>query len=208
MGAPTREGYTFLGWAYSDNATAADVTAETLLKNIVEQGGVRDNRTLYALWEPTTYTVTFSNGEETQTVQWSLGDTDADTATVGGGRFTKDSYEFVGWTDTDGNPVPGETLIKAVVCQGGHYANRNLIADWKAAASTTSADEVVTEGAGTMSLQTPAKAPAPAPAPTPTPTPEQPEPDPPTPDPVTPPDETGDEEETEEPKETEETGDA
>ena len=212
VGAPTREGYTFLGWAYSESATEADVTAETLLKNIVEQKGVRDNRALYALWEAATYTVTFKNGEETRTARWSLDATDADTATVGG--ITNPQQEdFLGWTDADGKSFSADSLLKDVVCQDGHYDSRTLTAKWEAI-SKTSSDEGNTEEPGLMTFRAPAKAPAPAP----TPTPEQPEPDtPPTPDPVTPPDETGDEEETggpkgtevpKETKETEETGDA
>ena len=54
VGAPTREGYTFLGWAKEDGG-AAVYQAETPLKDIVVQDGVRDNRTLYALWTPNTY---------------------------------------------------------------------------------------------------------------------------------------------------------
>ena len=206
VGAPTREGYTFLGWAYSENATEKDVTAETLLKDIVVQKGVRDNRALYALWEAATYTVTFKNGEETRTARWSLDATDADTATVGG--ITNPQQEdFLGWTDADGKSFSADSLLKDVVCQDGHYDSRTLTAKWEAI-SKTSSDEGNTEEPGLITFQAPAK----APAPDPTPTPEQPEPDtPPTPDPVTPADETGDEEETDEPKEdeeTEENGDA
>ena len=106
VGAPIRQGYTFQGWAYSEGATKADVTADTLLKEIVVQDGERGNRTLYALWTLNTYTLTYKNGADVvNTVEWNV--EMQEELTVGGGweTLTKEGFTFQGWTDEDGNEV-------------------------------------------------------------------------------------------------------
>lgn len=53
---PTREGYTFLGWG-----TTADATAPSYQPG--DMYSVDKNITLYAVWQKNTYTITFSSGE-------------------------------------------------------------------------------------------------------------------------------------------------
>lgn len=53
---PTREGYTFLGWGTTANATAASYQPGDMYS-------VDQDITLYAVWQQKTYTITFSSGE-------------------------------------------------------------------------------------------------------------------------------------------------
>lgn len=53
---PTRDGYTFLGWGTTENATAASYQPGDMYS-------VDGNITLYAVWQQKTYTITFSSGE-------------------------------------------------------------------------------------------------------------------------------------------------
>lgn len=53
---PTREGYTFLGWGTTENATAASYQPGDMYS-------VDGDITLYAVWQQKTYTITFSSGE-------------------------------------------------------------------------------------------------------------------------------------------------
>ena len=215
VGAPTRQGYTFQGWADSEGATEANVPADTLLKDIVVQNDVRDNRTLYALWTLNTYTLTYKNDDDVvKKVDWNV--EKQEELTVGGGweGLTKEGYTFQGWTDESGTPVGAETLLKDIFLSGT-APGRTLTAEWKVVPSTSS-DEGENDGLDSVTIQDPAKAPAPVPPPTPTP--DQPETeDPPATDPVTQADGTGDEEGTGEPQgpeepqgteEPQETGDA
>lgn len=114
--APTREGYTFKGWADTADATVAGYLAGdgiTLTKDA-------PNRTIYAVWEAIpapeyTYTLTYApNGEnvtgmpENQTVT-----TTAETYdfTVSDATPVREGYTFQGWTDEEGNAVAAGAVI-------------------------------------------------------------------------------------------------
>jgi uncharacterized repeat protein (TIGR02543 family) len=93
----TRTGYTFSGWSESSTATVssyADGSTQTFTSN----------KTLYAIWKPDVYTITYnvntgalgaaSKSSETYTV----GTTGVTLATVG--TMAKQGYRFTGWSAT------------------------------------------------------------------------------------------------------------
>lgn len=97
---PTRENYTFLGWATTASATASDVISSIQIK---------DNTTLYAVWQlntaPTMYTVTFNTNGGT-TPSWSQSVEQGQAVNKPTDPVWNDDYIFMGWTT---ETIPGRT---------------------------------------------------------------------------------------------------
>ena len=98
----TRTGYTFAGWATSADGTAL-YTDEGSVSNLASEDGV--TVTLYAVWTPHTYTVSYdANGGTGSTAPSSHTYDAAKTLTANG--FTRVGYTFAGWaTGADGSIV-------------------------------------------------------------------------------------------------------
>jgi len=124
---PTREGYTFLGWATTNNATAAQY----------QPGGsftTDANTTLYAVWEQnaaTTYTITYNaNGGTGAPANQTK--TQGEALTLSSTKPTRAGYSFLGWAATNNATV-------AEYQAGGQFtadANITLYAVWEADAPT------------------------------------------------------------------------
>ena len=121
---PTRSGYTFLGWARSNTATAADyVSGATYREN--------GNTTLYAVWSVVVYTHTLTysaNGgtgaPTAQTQTYSV--EDQRSFTVTSDQPIKDGYAFLGWSNTAAGTVDyvaGDTITAA--------ADKTIYAVWE-----------------------------------------------------------------------------
>ena len=120
----------------------ANVEVEYLTKNgkkYYDQSGtsvwlndITENITLYAKWEPNTYTVTYNsnNGDSLSVVQDMTYDM---ASTVEANTFTKAGNEFKGWnTEADGSGTSysaGDEINNLTTESGG---NVNLYAIWKA----------------------------------------------------------------------------
>ena len=109
---PTRTGYSFLGWSTSSTATSATYSAG---------GNYTANAaaTLYAVWKPNTYTVTYNaNGgtgapaSQTKTYNVAL--------TLSSTKPTRTNYTFKGW----GTSASATTVSYAA---GGTYSTNSAI---------------------------------------------------------------------------------
>ncbi|MBQ2675079.1 MAG: InlB B-repeat-containing protein [Prevotella sp.] len=94
---PTREGYTFLGWAENASATAAQYQPNGQFTKDA-------NTTLYAVWEINPYTITTDgNGGSGNPTTFSV--TYGEAFNYPTNTFTNPGYSFTGWTlrrDADG----------------------------------------------------------------------------------------------------------
>ncbi len=91
-----RIGYSFLGWATTNDATTATYLNNAEVENLATEGNV----TLYAVWQINTYNVTFvlNNGEQDVVVPYTYGAAIAAPAT----NPEKQGYEFDSWIDDEG----------------------------------------------------------------------------------------------------------
>ena len=85
----SREGYTFIGWATTKEATAPNVEIGSYIT-------ISEDKTLYAIWNPEVYTVKWADGEG------NIIETDTNVNYNSKPSFdrenpTKDGYVFVGW---------------------------------------------------------------------------------------------------------------
>ena len=137
---PTRTGHTFLGWSTSSSATSATYSA----------GGSYTNNasvTLYAVWKPNTYTVTFnanggSGAPASQTKTYGV------TLTLSSTKPTRTGYTFLGWSTSS-------TATSATYSAGGNFttnANTTLYAVWSPNTYTISYS--ANGGSGAPSSQT------------------------------------------------------
>ena len=86
----TRKGYTFKGWNTKTDGSGTEVKAGDKLES---------GTTLYAQWEANTYKVSFSANGGTGTMEkMSFTYDEAKTLTANG--FTREGYEFLGWSLT------------------------------------------------------------------------------------------------------------
>ena len=100
---PTKDGYTFKGWADS----AAATTAQYQPGGTIAVNHADSPKTVYAVWEknatPTEYTVTYykNDGSENdlfyKTKDWGR---PAEQYSIYWGKPTRDGYDFVGWAET------------------------------------------------------------------------------------------------------------
>ena len=100
---PTKDGYTFKGWADSKTATAAQYQpGGTIAVNHADSP-----KTVYAVWEknvaPIEYTVTYYKNDGSaddffyKTTDWGR---PAEQFNIYWGKPTRDGYDFVGWAET------------------------------------------------------------------------------------------------------------
>lgn len=100
---PTKEGYTFKGWA--DSATATDAQYQPGGRIAVNHAD--SPKTVYAVWEknatPTEYTVTYYKNDGSaddffyKTTDWGR---PSEQFNIYWGKPTRDGYDFVGWAET------------------------------------------------------------------------------------------------------------
>lgn len=110
---PSRTGYTFKGWAESSSATTGITGAYKPTKAI----------TLYAIWSPNTYTLTFNaNGGNAPSSASIQAKYDAKWGTVA--TCTRRGYTFLGWftAASGGTQVTTNTICKE---------NQTVYAHWK-----------------------------------------------------------------------------
>lgn len=98
---PKREHYVFKGWARSKNATVAEYASGEVYQ-------IDANVTLYAVWEPETYTINFdANGGkgELESITVTYGNTMRMPNTI-----IKDGYYLKGWSKSKGATTPDYRL--------------------------------------------------------------------------------------------------
>ncbi|MBQ4140175.1 MAG: InlB B-repeat-containing protein [Clostridia bacterium] len=137
---PTRAGYSFLGWATSASATSASYNAGG---TYTSNGGT----TLYAVWKPDTYTVTFkaNGGNGVPSAQTKVHDVTLPLSTT---VPTRTGYSFLGWSTSS-------SATSATYTAGGSYTANSavtLYAVWKANTYTVSFH--ANGGTGAPSAQT------------------------------------------------------
>ena len=114
--APTKDGYTFTGWTGS-NGTTPETTVT------ITQGSA-GNKSYTAHWTPVTYTITYDlAGGSVSTANPSSYTIESDAITLT--NPTKEGYEFVGWTGSN-----GETPEKPVTIAKGSTGNKSYMANW------------------------------------------------------------------------------
>lgn len=121
--APTREGYTFVGW--TGDGVDGTQTEVTIAK------GTTGDVTLTAVWEPITYNIYYTSTPD------STGDDDVidygstrDTYTMLTETFvlptpTRTGYTFIGWSGTG---IEGTT--NTVTIEKGSYGEKHFTANW------------------------------------------------------------------------------
>ena len=146
---PTRNGYTFKGWAESSTATAAtyqksaSINASTVNTwfGTVGEGGTK---TLYAVWQAKTFTLAYNKNTTDTTVANMPGNatlTYGTAATVSATVPTRTGYAFSGWSTSSGdsatvNYASGATIAASTVNTWfgtvGEGGTKTLYAVWTA----------------------------------------------------------------------------
>ena len=114
----TRDGYDFVGWATISYGEVKYLDGAEYV------AGPNVSYNLYAIWSPTTYTISYNlDGGSVNGLK--------DTYTIETSAFTlpnpqKEGYEFVGWSGTN---ISGTQ--KVVTIQQGSMGNRSYTANWK-----------------------------------------------------------------------------
>ena len=119
---PIRNGYDFLGWSKSSNATSPTYGIVSTFYAPVNQ-----TSTLYAVWAAQTYTISY-NANGGSGAPSSQTKTHGVTLTLSSTKPTRVGYEFLGWATSP-------TATSATYSAGGSYTNNGtatLYAVWKA----------------------------------------------------------------------------
>lgn len=138
---PTREGYNFVGWAYSANALEPDFIGNDIYERVVEeyedeQGYLvwdyKDSDfTLYAVWTPKDITVTFNaNGGETETTEKTI-PFNSEYGNLP--EPSRNGYQFLGWfTSVSAGTLITETSLVE------NTDNHTIYAHWMGTSSAYS----------------------------------------------------------------------
>ena len=135
IAAPTRSGYTFVGWTVSGAGSLSGTTY-----TFGNAAG-----TLTAQWKPVTYTITYNLGGGSMTGQKT-------SYTVTDAAFTlptptRTGYTFTGWTESNGTPPQTSVTVAS-----GSTGNKTYTANWKA--NTYKVTYNANGGSGTMANST------------------------------------------------------
>jgi uncharacterized repeat protein (TIGR02543 family) len=113
----TREGYTFDGWATAPNGAVVYTDGQEVTATSEDKGPV----TLYAVWTPIAYTLSYELNGGTATNPATY--TTAETLTLN--APTKADHTFIGWTGANGTvPQTSVTIIK------GSTGEKTFTAHW------------------------------------------------------------------------------
>ncbi|AIC47075.1 InlB B-repeat-containing protein [Rhodoluna lacicola] len=128
-GTAVKTGYTFAGWATSSTATTADYTASS---KVTMPGS---NLTLYAVWTPIKYTLTYNvNGGSGAPAAGSY-ETGTNNVTLSSTVPTRTGYVFGGW-DTVVNSGAGNVNYASGATYSMPASNTTLYAKWTIANGT------------------------------------------------------------------------
>ena len=122
----SKTGHDFLGWSTTNGATTAAIGSAGLLSTAVGTPTNGGTYTLYAVWSPKTYTITYSAGSGVTgvTVPSAGSATHGSNYTVSSTTPTRSGYKFDGWTSSAGGSVaPGGTISNVT-------SNITLTAKW------------------------------------------------------------------------------
>ena len=133
LNAPTKKGYTFLGWTASNGTTAQ--------KSVSIDKGTTGNKSYTANWTPINYTITYNLDGGTANNKTSY---NIETATFTLSNPTKNGYVFVGWTGSNGTTKQTNVSIAK-----GSTGNKSYTANWTPIKWTVKYD--ANGGTGTMS---------------------------------------------------------
>ena len=129
FGVPARTGYTFEGWAKTQEAESAEYTGgESIM--VAEEDII-----LYAVWEPIAYTIKYSanGGSGSMSANAAVYD---ESITLSENTFTKSGCQFVGWSyaaDGELAYANGVSVKNLTDTQNGEIT---LYAVWKGAETT------------------------------------------------------------------------
>ncbi len=120
---PSRTGYEFLGWAFSDTATGAAYWSGEIC-------GANANITLYAVWKANTYSVKYNANGGSGSMSNSSHTYDVSKALTSN-AFTRSGYTFLGWstssTATSATYTNGQSVKNLTSTNGGTV---NLYSVW------------------------------------------------------------------------------
>jgi uncharacterized repeat protein (TIGR02543 family) len=115
VGTMVRTGYTFGGWSRTRTGISIGLT----------ETSTTSNETLYAVWTPNPYTITFNSNYGTPSTK-----TESITAgvevTLDPNTFARSGYSFSGWDDTSTGTGTDYTDGQAVT----FYSNKTMYAQW------------------------------------------------------------------------------
>ena len=136
--ALTRYGYTFAGWS-----TKADGTVEFEDESVYTMGSDSEV-TLYAIWSPITYKITYElNGGKAENItEYSI-----ETGEFSLSAPTRAGYTFTGWS---GSNLMGEDNLTVTIADGT-YGALSFVAHWQANENTLVFD--ANGGVGSMENQ-------------------------------------------------------
>lgn len=122
----SKTGHDFLGWSTTNGATTAAIGSAGLLSTAIGTPTNGGAYTLYAVWGPKTYTITYSAGSGVTgvTVPSAGSATHGSNYTVSSTEPTRTGYKFDGWTSSAGGSVAAGGTISNVT------SNITLTAKW------------------------------------------------------------------------------
>ncbi len=107
-----KTGFNFGNWALdtSDTTTYFDENESVNITDIPSSFIVNNEITIFAKWNPITYTIHYNANGGSGTVQDSTFTFETSKVTLRGNQFTRDNYNFVGWSKNN-NAQPGDNGI-------------------------------------------------------------------------------------------------